>query len=159
MGRSTGTIMLNEGRRRGACLLVVLASAAVFGACDESLSSIAGPTPNLQPTFASIQREIFDSAGPTNCTSCHNQRSAFVNGSLDLQADASYTALVNVASRNKRGAIRVIPGDPENSYLIHKIEGRPGIFGFRMPDDGPPFLSDGQIVIIKRWIQLGARND
>ncbi len=63
------------------------------------------------------------------------------------------------ASRGKVGAIRVIPGDPENSYLIHKLEGRPGIVGVRMPLIGPPYLTDGQILVIKRWIELGARND
>ena len=57
------------------------------------------------------------------------------------------------------GAIRVVPGDPENSYLIHKLEGRPGIVGVRMPQIGPPYLTDGQILVIKRWIELGARND
>ena len=59
-------------------------------------------------------------------------------------------------SRLKPGAIRVIPGDPDNSYLVHKVEGRPGIVGLRMPFSGPPFLSDGQILILKRWIELGA---
>jgi hypothetical protein len=50
----------------------------------------------------------------------------------------------------------VIPGDPENSYLVHKVEGRPGIVGVRMPTVGPPYLTDGQILILKRWIANGA---
>ena len=45
---------------------------------------------------------------------------------------------MNVASRLKAGAIRVIPGDPENSYLMHKVEGRSGIVGLRMPFTGEP---------------------
>jgi hypothetical protein len=52
--------------------------------------------------------------------------------------------------------MRVKPGDPENSYLIHKMEGRPGISGRRMPWVGPPFLTDGQILVVKRWIEIGA---
>ena len=71
----------------------------------------------------------------------------------------SYANLVGVASRGKAGAIRVIPGDPENSYLIHKLEGRPASSGVRMPLSRPPYLTDGQILVIKRWIELGARND
>ena len=51
------------------------------------------------------------------------------------------------------------PGDPENSYLIHKLEGRPGIVGVRMPRGTGPFLTAGQITIIRRWIELGAHND
>ena len=45
----------------------------------------------------------------------------------------------------KAGAIRVIPGDPENSYLIHKLDGRQSIVGQRMPRTTGPFLTDGQI--------------
>jgi len=52
--------------------------------------------------------------------------------------------------------IRVIPGDAENSYLIHKLEGTADIVGRRMPNNGPPYLTDGQILIIKRWIAVGA---
>lgn len=161
MTRSTRTTVLSTswGVAR---LLVVLGSAAILGGCDESLTSIAGPSPNLQPTFSSIQREIFestDAAGRVACTGCHNQRGANFTAGLNLEAGVSYNALVNVPSRNKSGAIRVIPGDPENSYLIQKLEGRGGIFGNRMPNNGPPFLSSGQIAIIRRWIEQGARND
>ena len=66
---------------------------------------------------------------------------------------------MNVPSRNKPGAMRVIPGDPENSYLIQKIEGAPGIVGERMPRTGGPYLTANQITIIRRWIELGAPNN
>jgi hypothetical protein len=142
----------------GVALLVVSVGSA---ACDESLPSITGPTPNLVPTFSSIQNEIFnngDSSGRVACIQCHNAVGAFFNG-LNLTQNVAYANLVNVSSRGKVGAIRVIPGDGENSYLIHKLEGRPGIVGLRMPFNGPPYLTDGQILVIRRWIDLGARND
>ena len=141
----------------GVALLAVSIGSA---ACDESLTDITGPTPNLVPTFSSIQTEIFsnsDSSGRAACTQCHNAVGRLFNG-LDLSPQVSYANLVGVASRGKVGAIRVVPGDPENSYLIHKLEGRPGIVGVRMPQIGPPYLTDGQILVIKRWIELGARN-
>ncbi len=47
-------------------------------------------------------------------------------------------------------------GRPDESYLIHKLEGGPNILGVRMPFSGPPFLTSGQIAIIRRWIELGA---
>ena len=53
---------------------VIVAALALFTACDENLSKIAGPSPNLEPTFASIQRDIFetaDSVGRVSCTGCH----------------------------------------------------------------------------------------
>jgi hypothetical protein len=142
----------------GAALLALSIGSA---ACDEALTDITGPTPNLVPTFSSIQSEIFnssDSSGRAACTQCHNAVGRLFNG-LDLSPQVAYANLVGVGSRGKVGAIRVIPGDPENSYLIHKLEGRPGIVGVRMPQLGPPYLTDGQILVIKRWIERGAPND
>ena len=139
-------------------LAVALTVAAA--ACDESLSDITGPTPNLEPTFSSIQTEIFDngdSSGRPACTQCHNAVGGRFNG-LDLSAAVSYAHLVGAASRGRVGAIRVIPSDPQNSYLIHKLEGGPNIAGVRMPIAGP-YLTDGQVSVIRRWIELGARND
>ena len=117
--------------------------------CDEKLSDFAGPTPNLEPTFSSIQRDIFnstDSAGRRACTACHNAPVHRSAGNLNLSDATSYAALVSVASRNKPGAIRVIPGDPDGSYIIQKIEGAPGIVGERMPRTGGPYLTPNQIV-------------
>ncbi len=128
--------------------------------CDESLSDLTGPTPNLEPTFSSIQQEIFssgDSSGRPACTNCHNAVGSRFSG-LDLSPAVSYGNLVNIASRGKPGAVRVIPGDPENSYIIHKLEGRSTIAGVRMPLGGP-FLQTGQIQVIKRWIEIGAPNN
>jgi hypothetical protein len=131
--------------------------------CDEKLSDIAGPSPNLQPSFASIQSEIFettDASGRAACTQCHTDVGGRnPSGGLNLRHDLAFANLVNVASRAKAGAIRVVPGDPENSYVIHKIEGRPGMVGERMPRTGGPYLTSGQVSIIKRWITTGAKND
>jgi hypothetical protein len=144
----------------GAALLALSVGSA---ACDESLDTVTGPTPNLVPTFSSIQSEIFDttdSSGRLACINCH----APIGGraapaGLNLTSGNSYAALVGVSSVEQPGVLRVAPGDPENSYLIHKLEGRPGIVGVRMPRGTGPFLTDGQILVIKRWIELGARND
>jgi hypothetical protein len=141
--------------------VLAVALTVAVAACDEKLSDVTGPTQNLTPTFSSIQTDIFnapDSAGRLACTQCHNAIGGRFNG-LDLSAAVAYTNLVGRASVGKPGAVRVIAGDPENSYLIHKLEGRPGIVGARMPLVGPPYLTDGQILVIKRWIELGARND
>ena len=71
----------------------------------------------------------------------------------------SYNQLVGRASSFKPGAVLVVPDDPDGSYLIQKLEGRGDIIGQRMPRTGGPFLTDGQIRIIRRWIELGAKND
>jgi len=137
-----------------------VALALVGAACDERLADVAGPTPNLEPSFSSIQREIFqttDSAGRAACGSCHNPAGgAFRQVGLDLSSDAAYNLIVGVQSVQRPGMLRVAPGNPENSYLLHKLEGRPDIVGLRMPRSGPPYLTDGQIQIIRRWIEIGA---
>jgi hypothetical protein len=143
-------------------LIVVAALACVATGCDENLSDIAGPTPNLTPTFTSIQNDIFsapDSTGRAACTGCHNAQNARFAANLNLADGSAYGQLVNARSTNKAGAVRVIPGDAENSYLIHKIEGRAGIAGERMPRTTGPFLTTGQILIIKTWIERGAQNN
>lgn len=142
--------------RRGARwpLIAALLCSALSVACDESLSSLAGPTPNLEPTFSSIQREILNNTQQSGCVTCHTNAGRQPAGGLNLAVDP-YAALVGVASSGKPGAIRVIPGDPDNSYLIHKLEGAGTIVGLRMPRVGVT-LTDGQIAIIRRWIQLGA---
>ena len=76
---------------------------------------------------------------------------------LDLSAGRSFENLVNVLS-TQVGLNRVTPGDSDMSYLVHKIEGRAGIAGQRMPPGGAP-LSDQQIAAIRRWIDAGARNN
>jgi len=139
-------------------LLLGMACLALTG-CDEKLSTVAGPTPNLEPTFASIQTDIFqasDSLGRTPCTQCHSSTGRTPSGGLDLNPDVAYDQLVNTPVRQKPGATRVIPGDPDHSYLIQKIEGAAAITGRRMPFNGPPYLTDGQIKIIRRWIAIGA---
>ncbi len=142
---------------RSSFLLVV--AAALAAGCDESLNKLAGPSPNLEPTFSSIQANIFesaDAAGRVACVNCHTSTGRTPSGGMNLNHDVAYDQIVNVASRGKAGAIRVIPGDPENSYIVQKLEGRPGIVGRRMPFSGAPFLTDGQMLILKRWIAIGA---
>jgi hypothetical protein len=140
-------------------LSVLLAATATVAACDESLSSLAGPTPSLTPTFASIQHEIFEStdgSGRAACTNCHTDTGRVPTGGMNLNHGVAYDQLVNAPAHGKAGAIRVIPGDPDSSYLIQKLEGAAGIVGRRMPFSGPPYMTDGQILVIRRWIAIGA---
>jgi hypothetical protein len=133
-----------------------------LAACDESLSDLTGPTPNLEPTLSSIQREIFSSDDPSGraaCTPCHTNQGRTPAGGLNLLEGQSYANLVNRASPAKAGAILVVPGDPDNSYLIHKLEGQSDIVGQRMPRTGGPYVMPGQIQVIRRWIELGAPNN
>lgn len=153
-----------QGNRWIAGLAVVVALCLGAAACDEKLSSLTGPTPGLEPTWASIHTNIItssDSAGRSACTQCHTNVGRNPAGRLNLAGDAAsaYAALVNRPSSFKTGAMLIIPGDPENSYFMHKLHGVPDIVGTRMPQNGPPYLTDGQMLVIERWIRNGAANN
>jgi hypothetical protein len=134
--------------------LFIAAAGLGLSGCDEKLSDLTGPTPNLKPTFASIQSEILSQ----RCTPCHTNVGRVPPQGLNLTDGNSYALLVGVASREKPAIQRVAPGDPDNSYLVQKLEGAPGISGVRMPFQNTP-LTDGQIRVIRRWIELGAPNN
>lgn len=106
-------------------------------------------------TFSRIQAEVFT---PTCAKAgCHDAASA--SNGLVLEAGRSYDLLVNRSALGNSSLDRVEPGDPERSYLIHKLRGDPTITGARMPLDGPPYLSSVQIAGIAAWIRAGAAND
>ena len=149
--------------KRSVCTFALAAITALgAAACDEPLSKIAGPTPNLEPTLSSIQREIFaqsDGSGRIACTGCHTDVGRTPASGLNLLDGQAYAALVNLPSRGRAGAVLVVPGNPDASYLLNKLKGV-DIVGLRMPRGTTgPFLTDGQISIIQRWIELGAKND
>jgi hypothetical protein len=145
-------------------LRVLLAAAVLMAAaCDEKLSDVTGPTPNLEPTFSSIAQNIFqtaDSSSRVACTQCHTTSGGRTPPmGLSLDPAVAYANLVAVASREKPELLRVAPGNPDASYLVHKLEGRADIVGQRMPRTAGPFLTDGQMLVIRRWIALGAPNN
>lgn len=77
---------------------------------------------------------------------------------LALGAGKSYADLVNVAaSECAAGRMRVVPGDPANSYLVQKLEGVSLCSGTQMPKTGSIPASD--ITTIKAWICNGAPNN
>ena len=138
-------------------LLVV----AGIGACggDSPTAPTTPPTTPTTPatgtltaTLSSIQREVFN----PSCVVHHGPSEA--EAGLDISEGRSFENLVNVPS-TQVGIDLVTPNDAENSYLIHKLDGRAGIVGARMPIGSGGFLSDEAIDVIKQWINAGARNN
>jgi hypothetical protein len=105
-------------------------------------------------TLSSIQTTIFNS----NCaiSGCHLGSSAPFE--LDLSEGNSFGKLVNTSSQEVPSLLRVKPDDPDNSYLVIKIENGPNIVGQQMPLGRPP-LSQEQINSIREWILDGAKNN
>lgn len=116
-------------------------------------SSSSPSTQTVRATFSSIQSNVFT---PTCAVSGCHSGGAPAQG-LNLNPDNSYTMLVGVASSEQPSLLRVDPNDPDNSYLIQKLEGTAS-FGERMPRGGSP-LSSSTIQAIRQWISEGAIDD
>lgn len=107
-------------------------------------------------TFERIQKQVFD----VSCTSdsCHSS----VGRAADLVLDDAHAwnALVNQPPSNPvskdDGQMRVMPGQPEQSLLMHKISGELADGeGQQMPYGGAP-LNAGTVDVIEAWILAGA---
>jgi hypothetical protein len=110
--------------------------------------STGGP---VTADFQSIQDNVFTPI----CSVCHIGASA--PEGLQLDAAHSYNLLVGVPSAEEPNLLRVKPSDPANSYMLHKIEGAPGIVGGQMPLGETP-LPQATIAAISQWIADGAPN-
>jgi len=106
-------------------------------------------TPAANNDFQEIQDTIFTPI----CSQCHIGGGA--PQGLRLDAGNSYAMLVNVASAEVPGLLRVNPGNPDASYIVQKIEGIAAV-GVRMPANGPPYLPQDRIDLVRRWIAAGA---
>ena len=112
-----------------------------------------GPCTGVTGTFDQIQKQIFTPrcALPT----CHAAAQAPHN--LSLQPASSYANLVNVVSEESNdGLERVLPGDADNSFLVHKLRGTLELGeGERMPRGGP-YLDSAAIQLVTDWVTGGA---
>jgi hypothetical protein len=74
------------------------------------------------------------------------------------EADRWYDAMVGVPSLQAPGMNLIEPGDPEQSYLVHKLRGTQGVVGgggARMPVADAP-LGDAEQAALEAWITNGA---
>lgn len=125
-------------------ILLLLAVLPVLGSCEHS-----GPfeADTEGATLENIQQTIFN---PSCAVSgCHIGGSAPLG--LDLSEGAARDNLVGVASEGLPSFKRVDPGNPDDSYLVMKLEGDSRIAGQQMPL-GRPALSSDQIALVREWI-------
>jgi methionine-rich copper-binding protein CopC len=149
---------MHIGRRKSwAALMAVTFSAGCAGngkGLDQNgqpLSSGGTSTGAITADFQSIQDNVFTPI----CSKCHIGASA--PEGLQLDAEHSYNLLVGVPSAEQPSLLRVKPGDPDDSYMVHKIEGLPGIDGGQMPLGETP-LPQATIDAMRQWITNGAPN-
>jgi hypothetical protein len=100
-----------------------------------------------------VQRELFDRRCVTDCHEAVNAAAA-----LQLTRGRSHGNLVNQRSQQIASQLRVIPGDPEGSYLVKKLAGAVGAAGDQMPKFAPP-RPQSEIDWVRAWITRGAPDD
>ena len=77
---------------------------------------------------------------------------------LNLSTGKSYAKLVDVtATECSDGRKRVAPGNPDQSYLMDKLQGIDLCFGTKMPKTGT--VSAADLTTIANWICAGAPNN
>lgn len=91
------------------------------------------------------------------CATCH--LTGQEAGKMSLVPAKALASLVNVKSDEAPQLTRVVPGDPDASYLVMKLEGAhlaKGGTGARMPFGAPP-LPPETIAKFRTWIKEGAK--
>ena len=151
--------------------------ALVFVACDqppyvppyeepevevspEVVDDTTGETSNcrIQPTLSDLNTQYFS----VSCVfgGCHETDSA--EGGLDMEAPGLRSRLVNVAAQDDkagpRGKLRVVPGNPDASFLVQKLEGSMARDEGNMMPDGTdePIDPECRIRMVRQWITDGA---
>jgi hypothetical protein len=141
---------------QGLAVLCLLASAGCAGngqGLDQNGAPVGVNSGAAEPLTADLQ-SIQDNIFTPICTRCHVGASA--PEGLRLDATDSFNLLVGIPSAEDPTILRVKPGDPDDSYLIRKLEGGPGIVGVQMPFGGP-YLPQSTIDMIRQWITNGAQ--
>lgn len=128
---------------------------AIIGVALASLNcaSNGNETQSIEPRLSVIEQQILQ----PSCTfsSCHGTESPKAGLSL---TGSTHGQLVNQPSSQVEGRLRVIPSDPDRSYLLEKLVDEIPTAGSRMPYTSSP-LPEEKILAIRRWIELGAPND
>lgn len=124
--------------------------------------------PGLQPSYASIDRDLFQVSCGTSGTkafNCHASSGAASSSFLDLTGDP-YPRLVGQTAVNplgdRKNLILVQPGDPANSFLITKLRLTTPLdphFGGGMPADALGSICASSIDTVAQWITNGAERN
>jgi len=127
---------------------------AASGGAGGGHAACAGGLPVV--SFAADVQPIFtQSCAKTNC-----HKGSKPDAGLDLSAGKAYAEVVGVATAECSGdRSRVIPGDPEESYLFDKVLGVDLCNkSSRMPINSAK-LSEAKLAVLHAWICAGALDD
>lgn len=141
--------------RTSIAILVLPMLAACSPGNGESLDENGNPVPDVPPiplssNFTSIQANIFTPS--CALSGCHSGTSP--QAGMSLEENQSFTSIVDQPSSEVPQLKRIDPGNPDDSYLIRKLEGTASV-GVQMPRNAAP-LSVEKINALRDWIHDGA---
>lgn len=141
--------------------LLALVAPLVLAGCpgdgtglDEGGNPIGPAGPDPAVTLSADVQPIFTAS--CALANCHAGPSPVLG--MNLASGLARASIVDVPSQEVPALHRVRPGQPDSSYLVHKVQGTQGSvggLGGRMPLGGTP-LSAEQIAAIRAWITAGA---
>ena len=118
----------------------------------------SGVVHTYEPTFTAVWNEVL----LPRCIDayCHTGGAAMDLSTQELAYQELYDVPADANLCKDSGLKRVVPGDPDQSLLITKLDEAPPC-GARMPARlGPPvILPQEEIDQMREWITLGAPND
>jgi len=156
---------------RFALLSLALFAAVVTAAgCSDdntgTTTSSSGSSAPANPTFEKNVMPIMIQS--CALTSCHSSKEAPAGVNITADKAVTYAAFMK-ESTNFAGTKLVVPGDPDSSLLMRKMDGTqaelescPGDCGKAMPppeEDGEQLLSQKKRDTVRNWIKNGAKND
>lgn len=143
---------------RGPRLVWAAGAAAALALASACFSEHQATGPSSGPvSFAADVEPVLNSS--CAFSGCHSSSNANPGDKpMVLATGQSYANIVGVASAELPSMQRIRAGQPDQSYLIHKLQGTHrtvGGSGDRMPLTGGP-LSAATIDRIRRWVAAGA---
>lgn len=136
-------------------MIPAIALLLALAACDDDPAGPPERVIKAEPSFATDILEVFERRG-CSASDCHGAMGGRAGLELVGNAAADHAQLVGVDAVLE-AAVRVVPGNADDSYLVIKIEDRQGI-GQRMPIDGAA-LDEIDRTNIRNWIENGAPNN
>jgi hypothetical protein len=147
--------------------------AGATGAAGTTMGTagMAGTTAMIVPgsaTWGAVYKEVLVDGGCSGGPFCHGSGS--VTGGLDMSdKDKTYDLLINAAAGattlppsmapncKDSGKKRVVPGMPDMSLMLEKMEKMMPSCGTVMPPGG--MIEASKIQQVRMWIMLGAKED
>jgi hypothetical protein len=118
---------------------------------DDAIENIFGNLDGVDGDACAVAGAKF---GCIQCTGCHRE------GGPNVPHSFEPAALIGVKAQFRGDLDLVVPGEPENSFLMMKLDAAEASsdVGSPMPYGYPP-LNEAEVAVLRQWISEGAKNN